>query len=135
MLVEMKLSAALKNAANGIPVKVMAYKDGICVVQDFEDLLPVNARFLVDIPEEVAAADPVEVPVEEPISDQPETKEEILVPIEKPKSKKQIVRELMEQGLTNQEIIKKTGFNDNTVYQVRYEMKKEKGEYPTGAQC
>ena len=134
MLVEMKLSAALKNAANGIPVKVMVYKDEICMVQDFEDLLPASSRFLVDIPEEVAAAAPVEVPVEEPISDQAEPKEEILVPIEKPKSKKQIVRELMEQGLTNQEIIKKTGFNDNTVYQVRYEMKKEKGEYPTGAQ-
>lgn len=131
MLVEMKLSAALKNAANGIPVKVMAYKDGICVVQDFEDLLPASSRFLVDVPEEVKAVDPVE----EPIPDQPETKEEILVPIEKPKSKKQIVRELIEQGLTNQEIIKRTGFDGKLVYQVRYEMKKEKGEYPTRAQC
>lgn len=133
MFIEKKMTDALSDFANGLDVRVMNdLVDGTAMFERLSFYFPEGTRFLVDVPEEAAA--PEEVPVEEPISDQSETKEEILVPIEKPKSKKQIVRELMEQGLTNQEIIKKTGFNDNTVYQVRYEIKKEKGEYPTGAQ-
>ena len=133
MFIEKKMIDALSDFANGLDVRVMSdLVDGTAMFERLSFYFPEGTRFLVDVPEEAAA--PEEVPVEEPIPDHKEPKEEILVPIQQPKSKKQIVRELMEQGLTNQEIIKKTGFNDNTVYQVRYEMKKEKGEYPTGAQ-
>ena len=133
MFIEKKMIDALSDFANGLDVRVMSdLVDGTAMFERLSLYFPEGTRFLVDVPEEAAA--PVETPEEEPIPDHTEPKEEILVPIQQPKSKKQIVRELMEQGLTNQEIIKKTGFNDNTVYQVRYEMKKEKGEYPTGAQ-
>ena len=128
MFIEKKMIDALKDFANGLDVRVMdELVDGTTMFERLSTFFPEGTRFLVDVPEEVKAEDPVE----ETVPDQPEPKEEILVPIQQPKSKKQIVRELMEQGLTNQEIIKKTGFNGNTVYQVRYEMKKEKGEYPT----
>ena len=127
MFIEKKMIDALSDFANGLDVRVMSdLVDGTAMFERLSFYFPEGTRFLVDVPEEAAE--------EEPIPDHKEPKEEILVPIQQPKSKKQIVRELMEQGLTNQEIIKKTGFNDNTVYQVRYEMKKEKGEYPTGAQ-
>ena len=133
MFIEKKMTDALSDFANGLDVRVMdELVDGTTMFEKLSTFFSESTRFLVDVPEEATV--PEEAPEEEPIPDHTEPKEEILVPIEKPKSKKQIVRELMEQGLTNQEIIKKTGFNDNTVYQVRYEMKKEKGEYPTGAQ-
>lgn len=132
MFIEKKMIDALMDYANGLDVRVMdELVDGTTMFERLSTFFQEGTRFLVDVPEEVKAEEPAKAPAEEPVVEHEELKEEFLVPIQQPKSKKQIVRELMEQGLTNQEIIKKTGFNDNTVYQVRYEMKKEKGDYPT----
>lgn len=131
-IVEKSMLEALKDYANGLEVIVMGeLVDGGIMSERLEHFFLDDTRFLVKVPVEPAAAITNELPSEEVV--QEEAQEQDPVPEEKPKSKKQIVRELMEQGLSNKEIIKQTGFNDNTVYQVRYELKKEKGEYPTRA--
>lgn len=96
--------------------------------EELKNLFAENARFLVDIPEKEEPKQPAKVVVEDKQTPEPEE------PAKEPqKSKKQIIRELIEEGMSNQKIIKKTGFNPQLIYQVRYEIKKEKGEYPTRA--
>ena len=129
MFIEKKKTDALKDFINGFEVVVMCkFDDGSIMCEELKNLFAENARFLVDIPEKEEPKQPAKVVVEDKQTPEPEE------PAKEPqKSKKQIIRELIEEGMSNQKIIKQTGFNPQLIYQVRYEIKKEKGEYPTRA--
>lgn len=117
MLIENTREEAMKAFLNGRKVRVlMDLGDGSWDVDALEGLLPEeDFHYLVDVPdcenpqlEQSSEETPVSVPVQEA--------PEVGAVAPKEKTKKEIVLELAEKGLSTSEIAKQTGIKYSTVY-------------------
>mgnify|MGYP000123193705 FL=1 len=145
MYTEMSLKEALKYFMKGGKVLVLnEYDDKSISAERIEDCLPKEAKYLVDVPavpnpefeqavrEMVEAGeddiyrdelDPDEIIQDEtregPTPTEPEErmeKETVDLPADNTKEKKEIIRKLVEEGYTNNEISDQTGIPYGTVY-------------------
>jgi len=145
MYTEMSLKEALKYFMKGRKVLVLnEYDDKSISAERIEDCLPKEAKYLVDVPavpnpefeqavrEMVEAGeddiyrdelDPDEIIQDEtregPTPTEPEErmeKETVDLPADNTKEKKEIIRKLVEEGYTNNEISDQTGIPYGTVY-------------------